>query len=304
MLERVSDPAWGMPEVHDALIVAAGLGSRMFPASAMLAKEALPLVDVPLLTHLMHEAVEAGARRIHLITRPGKDLSAWVEGRESLADLRPGIAKAHFEPATGLDVLVHHQVEQRGLGDAIACALDDVQGPFLVLLGDNLLLEHHVGPETAAPSSASRRLVEVHARTGRPVAGLMRVPEDEVSSFGIVHMNGEAIVDVVEKPLPGKAPSDLALCGRYLWTEDASSLLNRYSVEEHGELQSIAVQQHWMRHEGLIGVELDGFQWYDAGRPLSWLQAQIDHALRRPDMGDELERWLKTRASSPFLQRE
>ena len=132
----------------------------------------------------------------------------------------------------------------------------------------------------------------------------MRVPEDEVSSFGIVHMNGEAIVDVVEKPLPGKAPSDLALCGRYLWTEDASSLLNRYSVEEHGELQSIAVQQHWMRHEGLIGVELDGFQWYDAGRPLSWLQAQIDHALRRPDMGDELERWLKTRASSPFLQRE
>ena len=167
--------------------------------------------------------------------------------------------------------MVHHQVEQRGLGDAIACALDDVQGPFLVLLGDNLLLEHHVGPETAAPSSASRRLVEVHARTGRPVAGLMRVPEDEVSSFGIVHMNGEAIVDVVEKPLPGKAPSDLALCGRYLWTEDASSLLNRYSVEEHGELQTIAVQQHWMRHEGLIGVELDGFQWYDAGRPLSCL---------------------------------
>ncbi|MEC7279645.1 MAG: sugar phosphate nucleotidyltransferase [Candidatus Thermoplasmatota archaeon] len=284
-----------MAPVKDALIVAGGLGTRMFPASAMLAKEALPLVDVPLLTHLMEEAVYAGATRIHIISRPGKDLSAWVEGRAELAHLSPHIHHHHLDPSQGVQVLVHEQVEQRGLGDAIACALHAVEGPFLVLLGDNLLMTQHHGPEVLAPSTASRDLVKAYEQTGRPVAGLMRVPPEDASSFGMVAMHDGRITEVVEKPAPGEAPSDLALCGRYLWTEDAAALLDHYDVDAHGELQSIRVQEHWMSDGGLTGVVHEGAVWYDAGRPLPWLKAQIDHALRREDMGEALEAWLASR---------
>ena len=284
-----------MAPVKDALIVAGGLGTRMFPASAMLAKEALPLVDVPLLTHLIQEAVHAGAQRIHIISRPGKDLSAWQEGRSELATFRPELHLQHLDPGHGVTVLVHEQVEQRGMGDAIACALHAVKGPFLVLLGDNLLMTAHHGPDVLAPSTASRDLVEAYEQTGRPVAGLMRVAPEEASSFGMVAMHGDLITEVVEKPAPGKAPSDLALCGRYLWTEDAAALLEHYDVDAHGELQSIRVQEHWMNEGGMTGVVHEGAVWYDAGRPLPWLKAQIDHALRREDLGSDLEAWLASR---------
>ncbi|MGB0617175.1 MAG: sugar phosphate nucleotidyltransferase [Candidatus Poseidoniaceae archaeon] len=284
-----------MPPVEDALIVAGGLGTRMFPVSAMLAKEALPLVDIPLLTHLIEEAVHAGATRVHLISRPGKDLSAWLEGRSEMAALRPEVHPQHLNPGHGVELFVHEQQEQHGLGDAIACALHAVQGPFLVLLGDNLLMTSHHGTDVVAPSVASRQLVEAYERTGRPVAGLMRVNPEEATSFGMVRMDDGQILEVVEKPAFGEAPSDLALCGRYLWTEDAHALLQRYDVAAHGEMQSIRVQEHWMAHGGMIGVVHDGAVWYDAGRPLPWLKAQIDHALRRDDLGANLEAWLRAR---------
>ncbi len=284
-----------MAPVKEALIVAGGLGTRMFPASAMLAKEALPLVDVPLLTHLIQEAVHAGATRIHIISRPGKDLNAWLEGRAELDHFRPDLHPHHLNPGHGVELYVHEQLQQRGMGDAIACALHAVDGPFLVLLGDNLLMTEHHGPEVLAPSTASRDLVEVYARTGRPVAGLMRVSREEATSFGMVAMDEDRITEVIEKPALGEAPSDLALCGRYLWTEDAASLLERYDVETHGELQSIRVQEHWMNDGGMMGVVHEGAVWYDAGRPLPWLKAHIDHALRREDLGSDLEAWLVSR---------
>lgn len=284
-----------MAAVEDALIVAGGLGTRMFPASAMLAKEALPLVDVPVLTHLIQEAAHAGVKRVHVISRPGKDLSAWVEGRSGLASFRPDMHAQHLDPGVNVEVLIHEQQEQRGMGDAIACALHAVQGPFLILLGDNLLMTEHRATGVLAPSTASRDLVEAFEQTGRPVAGLMRVSPEESTSFGMVRMEDGQILEVIEKPPLGMAPSDLALCGRYLWTEDASRLLEHYGVEEHGELQSIRVQEHWMNDGGMEGVVHENAVWYDAGRPLPWLKAQIDHALRREDFGPELREWLTSR---------
>ncbi len=76
------------------------------------------------------------------------------------------------------------------------------------------------------------------------------------------------------------------------FTEEFSDLLNQYELATYGELQSIVIQQHWMDNEGLVGVKLDGYQWYDSGAPLPWLKSQIDHALRRPDMNQELKDWL------------
>jgi UTP--glucose-1-phosphate uridylyltransferase len=85
------------------------------------------------------------------------------------------------------------------------------------------------------------------------------------------------------------------LCGRYVFSEDTADLLNEYNYEKFGELQSIEVQKHWMETSGLIGVHLDGFQWYDSGTPLSWLKSQIDYALRRKDLSHDVRDWLKER---------
>ena len=141
--------------------------------------------------------------------------------------------------------------------------------------------------------SASKKLVEAYLRTGLPCVGLAAVNDPE--NYGVVSMNGELVKEIIEKPVRENAPSNLVLCGRYVFTPDTSKLLSEYDYGQYGELQSIAIQQHWMQNEGLVGVELKGFQWYDSGAPLPWLKGQIDYALRRGDMSDELRSWLNDR---------
>ena len=282
-----------MAVVEDAVLVAGGIGSRMLPASAAIAKEALPLVDIPALTHLAREAVAAGAKRIHIITSPNKDLNQMLKDNSWLNQKRPDIDAQILSPFSDVEVLVHVQEVAKGFGDALSCALHAIKGPFMVLLGDNILLDSFSSGTDYIPSNASRILVEEYQRTNRPCVGLAAVNDPQ--NYGVVSMNGDYVREIIEKPDPENAPSNLVLCGRYIFTEDTSELLSKYSFEEYGELQSIAVQQHWMKHEGLVGVELAGFEWYDSGSPVPWLKGQIDYALRREDMRDELREWLEGR---------
>ena len=282
-----------MAAVEDAVLVAGGIGSRMLPASAVIAKELLPLVDIPAISHLAREAVEAGAKRIHIITSPNKDFSniagdnSWASGK------RADIAKEILSPFCDVDVFVHVQHVARGFGDALSCALHSIDGPFMVLLGDNILLDTFSGTRNYVASNASKRLVEEYEKTSLPCVGLSAVEDPE--NYGVVAMNGNLVKEIVEKPNRELAPSNLVLCGRYVFTEDTKDLLSKYSFEEYGELQSIAVQKHWMENNGLIGVELDGFQWYDSGAPIPWLKSQIDYALRREDLQGSIREWLEDR---------
>lgn len=282
-----------MAAVEDAVLVAGGMGSRMLPASAAIAKEALPLVDIPALSHLAREAVAAGAKRIHIITSPKKDLSRLLKDNSWLHDTRPDLSAELLSPFNDVEVLVHVQEVPKGFGDALSCALHAIDGPFMVLLGDNILLDSFNSTSNYIPSSASKKLVEAYLRTGLPCVGLAAVNDPE--NYGVVSMNGELVKDIIEKPVREDAPSNLVLCGRYVFTSDTSKLLSMYDYEQYGELQSIAIQQHWMQNEGLVGVELKGFQWYDSGAPLPWLKGQIDYALRRGDMNNELRSWLNDR---------
>jgi|TARA_B110000902_G_scaffold167950_1_gene191586 UTP--glucose-1-phosphate uridylyltransferase len=284
-----------MAVVQDALLVAGGLGTRMLPTSASVPKEALPLVDVPALVHLAREAVAAGARRLHIISSPRKDMKALIGDHAWLQEKRPDIDPQLLSPFADVEVFIHIQHEPLGLGNAIECALDQINGPFLVLLGDNILLDQHTSPNAFSPSKASKKLVENFETNGLPCVGLLTVHPDEVSRYGVVRQEGERILEICEKPLPENAPSNLVLCGRYLFTADAKKLLQHYDVETYGELQSIALQQHWMKNDGLLGVELSNFQWYDSGKPLPWLQAQVDHALRRNDLSTSFRAWLHER---------
>lgn len=282
-----------MAAVEDAVLVAGGMGSRMLPASAAIAKEALPLVDIPALSHLAREAVAAGAKRIHIITSPKKDLSQLLKDNSWLHDTRPDLSAELLSPFNDVEVLVHVQEVPKGFGDALSCALHAINGPFMVLLGDNILLDSFNSTSNYIPSSASKKLVEAYLRTGLPCVGLAAVNDPE--NYGVVSMDGELVKDIIEKPVREDAPSNLVLCGRYVFTSDTSKLLSMYDYEQYGELQSIAIQQHWMQNEGLVGVELKGFQWYDSGAPLPWLKGQIDYALRRGDMSDDLRSWLTDR---------
>tara|TARA_B110001452_G_scaffold264973_1_gene268870 strand:- start:4243 stop:5109 length:867 start_codon:yes stop_codon:yes gene_type:complete len=284
-----------MAVVRDALLVAGGLGTRMLPTSASVPKEALPLVDVPALIHLAREAVEAGATRLHIISSPRKDMKALLGDHAWLQDKRPDLDPQLLSPFADVEVFVHIQHEPLGLGNAIECALDEIDGPFLVLLGDNILLDQHTSPNAFSPSKASKILVENFGKNGLPCVGLLAVQPEDVSNYGVVRQEGARILEICEKPLPEHAPSNLVMCGRYLFTSDTKELLQHYDVEAYGELQSIAIQQHWMKNDGLIGVELTNFQWYDSGKPLPWLQAQVDHALRRKDLSTSFRSWLQER---------
>ena len=282
-----------MAAVEDAVLVAGGIGSRMLPASAAIAKEALPLVDIPAISHLAREAVEAGAKRLHIITSLTKDFTSLLKDNSWALDKRPDISKELLSPFADVEVLVHVQEVPRGFGDALSCALDSISGPFMVLLGDNILLDSYSSVSNYNPSNASKILVEAYEKTSLPCVGLAAVEDPE--NYGVVSMEGQLVKEIVEKPNRNDAPSNLVLCGRYLFTEDTANLLSKYSFEEYGELQSIALQKHWMENDGLVGVELHGFQWYDSGAPLPWLKSQIDYALGREDMADEIRDWLKDR---------
>ena len=267
----------------------------MFPVSAFTPKESLPLLDVPLLTHLILEAKAAGIERLHVVTSPTKSFDALLEDRSSLHALRDHLDPALFHAANGIEVMTHLQHEPKGVGNALEAALDAISGPMLVMLGDNLLMDTHATSAGYAASQASKRLVEAFAGTGEATVGLMEVEASAVSNYGIVAMNDHRIVELVEKPAPEDAPSRLAMCGRYVFPSETQALLKTYTYEAHGDVQSIALQEHWMRAGKLHGLVLEDTQWYDSGAPLLWLQAQVDHALRREDVRQPFEQWLNRR---------
>lgn len=292
-LEKNEGVSSAMTAVEDAIIVAGGLGARMLPASSAIAKESMPLVDIPALTHLVREAVNAGVKRVHIITSPKKDLSGFFRDNTHLSIHRNDIPEELISPFADVEYQVHIQHVPKGFGDALSCALHAISGPFLVLLGDNLLIEEHTPPSNYVASNACNLLVDAYVERGLPCVGLSTVQDPE--NYGVVVMSDNKIIEIVEKPPRESAPSNKVLCGRYLFTEDTLSLLEKYAYEEFGEMQSIAVQQHWIRNDGLIGVDLSNYQWYDSGSPLPWIKSQIDHALRREDFSDDLRKWLESR---------
>ena len=292
-----------MTEVTDAVILAGGRGTRMLPASLYMPKEALPLVDTTILNHLIWEAGRAGVDRIHIVLSASKRnlLAGALEQSGPLYgdDVRSDLPRISLSSHTAdIDLLVHVQKRPGGVADAIAAALHAVNGPFLVLLGDNLLLSEHHGPNHSGPKHASRaclELVERFAETGLPSAGVLSVREGELSKYGVVDLEADLVKSIVEKPAPSDAPSPYVLCGRYLLPENTAKLLETVPESEFGELQSIALFGHLINHGGFEAVKLEGYELYDSGDPVTWLKSQIDHALRREDMSEELLSWLSER---------
>ena len=291
-----------MSEVKEAIILAGGMGSRMLPASLYMPKETMPLVDTPILNHLIWEASKAGIEKIHLILSERKMAIIGNHlNKQSLFsdDVRPDLPIESLTlGAPGVEIVAHVQKSPGGVADAISVAIKYIKGAFLVMLGDMVILERHLGPKHSGKdeaSGASIKLVSMYEKNGLPTVGVSKVEEEELVKYGVVDLQGEDVKEIIEKPSKGEAPSDYILCGRYIMPGNTADILRKYPINEYGELQSIMLLRHFIKNGGLKATKLDNMTVYDGGDPLSWLKSQIDHALRRDDLSHDLSVWLRTK---------
>ena len=288
--------------VNDAIILAGGVGSRMLPASLYSPKEMLPLVDTPIINHIIWEARRAGVKRVHLVLSEIKKeiLESFLAADESRFEgIRNDLPRDSLRlGGENLEVELYLQKEARGVGDAISVAIGATEGPFLVLLGDMLIMQSHnppsLSPEENA-SDASLKMIEDYRKNGLPCVGVIEVEPSQVTKYGVVSVSDQKVKSIVEKPEMSVAPSSLVLCGRYLFPENTQELLDACTYEEYGELQSIHMLNRIISETGLSYVEMENMVMYDSGDPLTWLKSQVDYALRREDMARSFSKWLEDR---------
>ena len=291
-----------MAVVNDAVILAGGLGSRMLPASLYSPKETLPLVDTPIINHLVWVAAKAGVTRVHLVLSEskGKYLEPFINNSSIFAeDIRPDLPRSSLSLGVdGVEIIPHIQFHAGGVADAISLAIAQIDGPFLVLLGDMLIMDNHLSPRdirVSNASSASLELVRVYEKNGKPCVGVFPVESKDIRKYGVVKIYDGLISEIIEKPDPEFAPGNYVLCGRYLLPEYTSDIIKRYPLSRYGEMQSIQMLRHFIRETGLVPIKFDGMKMYDSGDPLDWLKSQIDHALLREDTAVELDEWIRSR---------
>ena len=281
--------------IRKAVLPVAGLGTRVLPASKVVPKEMLPLVDKPTLQYIVEEAVAAGVEEIIFVTSRSKrsiedHFDVFPEMEEALE--RKGKRK-ELEELRHVQTMATYtsvrQPEPRGLGHAVLCAKELVgDEPFIVMLGDEL-----VAPETPILP----RMIEVHEQYGGSVLSLFISPPEQVSSYGIAAVEdlGDNVVKVthlVEKPRPEEAPSDLGIAGRYVLTPDIFVLLEKTSPGAGGEIQVTDAIEMQAREGHCYGIRFTGIR-YDTGNPLGLLTTSLAYALKRPDIAPALREFMR-----------
>jgi len=273
--------------VRKAVLPAAGFGTRFLPVTKAVPKELLPIVDVPAIQINVEECVASGIRDLILITSRGKDaLVDYFDRGAELEELLERKGKQEdLAMIRRLTDLAHisaiRQAEARGLGHAVLCARGlVVDEPFAVLLGDDLLESEEPG---------IKQLLDVYTKYGKGVVGLWEVPPGQEHLYGIVA--GEPLGGgvfrlnrLVEKPEPGKAPSRLAIVGRYILPPEIFPILSNTKPGKGGEIQLTDALATLCASDGLYGVLLRGER-FDAGDRTGYVLAVLRYALRRSDIG-------------------
>ena len=287
------------PRIRKAVFPAAGLGTRFLPATKAQPKEMLPLVDKPIIQYGVEEALAAGLDQIIIVTGRGKsaiedhfdtsyELEHMLEHRgrtDQLAIVRQISEMIH--------VAYVRQKEQLGLGHAVLMAKELVNNePFAVLLADDVI---------DAPRSCLAQMVEVFQETGSSVIATQVVEGPAISAYGVLDAKPSdgrfagrlyEVRNLVEKPQPQEAPSNLAVIGRYILTPAIFDALERTPACHLGEIQLTDALRLLLEKEKVYGYVFEGKR-YDTGDKLGFLQATVELALKRPDLGVELRAWLK-----------
>ena len=285
--------------IRKAVIPAAGLGTRFLPVSKSQPKEMLPIVDKPVIQYVIEEAADAGLRDVLMVI--GKSKRAIEEHFDRNFELENALAargrEAELEAIRRISTIARmHFVWQRelnGLGDAVAYARDHVANePFAVLLGDTLI-------ESDPP--LTRQLVQVFDRFRDPVVLLEEVPREKVHRYGVI--SGTEIepglfkiTDLVEKPDPSKAPSNLAIAGRYLLVPEIFEHIDSTPRGKNNEIQLTDAMRSMVKNRPMYGLKLNGRR-YDIGNRLDFLKTNIIYGLRRPDLRDDLAEYIRELAA-------
>ena len=282
--------------VRKGVFPAAGLGTRFLPATKAQPKEMLPLVDKPTIQYVVEEAVASGLNEIILVTGRNKraiedhfdsafELEYYLQDRGKTEELAQ--IKTISELAS---VSYVRQKEPLGLGHAILCAQHLVgEEPFGVFLGDDLVVSQ---------IPCMRQLLEVYERYEGPVLAVERVPSDRIGRYGVIRpkpLDGNVfeVLDLVEKPAPDEAPSDLAIIGRYVLTADLFPILAETRPDGRGEVQVTDALRMLCQRRPLYALEFAGKR-YDTGDKLGFLKATVEFALARPDLADAFRAYLRS----------
>ena len=284
-------------QVKKAVFPVAGLGTRFLPATKSSPKEMLALIDKPLVQYVVEEAVAAGIEQILFITGRGKraiedhfDIAFELEallydkGKEAeLSQVR--------EIAEMVDIFYVRQKQALGLGHAILCAKDFIGNePFAVLLGDDII-------DSEQPCLS--QLLGVYNKYRGSVLALEQVPMENISSYGCVKANHISdrvyeVTDMVEKPKPEAAPSDLAIIGRYILTPEIFPILENQEPGKGGEIQLTDAILKLSRSQAIYGCRFEGTR-HDCGDKLGFLKATVDLALKREEFNGDFEKYLRER---------
>lgn len=287
-------------KVRKAVFPAAGLGTRFLPATKALPKEMLPVVDKPIIQYGVEEALHSGIQNIIIVTGRGKSaIEDHFDVSFELENLLETRAKKDLlaivrNISDMINVSYIRQKEALGLGHAVLRALELVgQEPFAVVLADDVI---------DAETPCLRQLLDVYNFFSAPVLAVMEVPRDKISAYGcidaepVTHNNTNdrvfRIRDLVEKPTPAEAPSNLAIIGRYVITPDVFDSLQSINPGSGGEIQLTDALKHLLRSRPIYAYRFDGTR-YDAGDKLGFLKATVEYALRRPDLGGPFREYLK-----------
>ena len=281
-------------KVRKAVIPAAGWGTRFLPITKSIPKEILPLVDKPIIQYAVEECAACGIELIIIITSQGKaaiedyfDKSVGLEhileqrGKEDL------LAKiSHLADLPNICFV--HQKELLGLGHAVLSTKDVVgKEPFVVILPDDLFEQREL---------VLKKMLKIFDEYQGSVVALKRVEPDEIARYGIIKpkkvaKNVYQVMDMVEKPAPSKAPSNLAIMGRYVLTPEVFQELQSTNFGVGGEIQVTDGLKRLLQRQSIFGYEIEG-DYYDAGTIPGWIKATIAMALKHPEIGPELKDYL------------
>jgi len=282
-------------KVTKAVFPVAGMGTRFLPATKASPKEMLPIVDKPLIQHAVEEAVAAGITHMVFVTGRNKraiedhfdkayELETELTGRgrhkllEQVQDIVPKEVTCSYV----------RQSEALGLGHAVLCAKAVVYDePFAVILADDLI---------DAPLPALKQILDVYEHRHRSVIAVQNVPREDTASYGIIQgePDGDRLVrmtGIVEKPRPERAPSTLAVVGRYVFEPGIMDHLERIQPGAGGEIQLTDAIASLLHEETVLGYAFDGTR-FDCGSKLGYLQANVMYGLKHAEVGAEFARFL------------
>jgi len=283
--------------VRKAVIPAAGMGMRFLPATKAIPKEMLPIVDKPTIQYVVEEAVQSGLKEVTFVTSSSKteiedhfDYDYRLEHRLKEQG-KQDLLKVVQEISRMITVSSVRQKEPLGLGHAVLLTRTLIgEEPFAVLLGDDIMV-HEI--------PCIRQLLDVYETRQASVLAVQEVSRETISRYGVATVEpvpGEdrlfAVKDVVEKPPPEKAPSNLAVIGRYVLTPTLFPLLEKTKPGVGGEIQLTDGLRSLIEKEPVYAYRFQGSR-YDAGNKLEYLMATVDFALQRKDLGEQFRAYLK-----------